>query len=371
MPRSKAMRPSNLTTEGVVASAVDAQGARTTRIVLTLGDPGGVGAELVAKLLALPAVLRRAKILIVADRSELELGASIAGTTPDFTAIGDAADLGGAFERCGVVLLHRPIGGAEPLPRARVSARNGEAALYHLTEALRLVSDGDADALVYAPLNKASLKAAGLRHDSESQYFAEILGHSGSFCEVSRLDHLWTTRVTSHMALREVPDRITFEAVIEATKLANETLRSFGTERPRIAICGLNPHAGDGGMLGSEEIGVIAPAIAHLRDTGLSVEGPFPADSLFPKAWNGAYDVVVTMYHDQGQIALKAFGFDRGVTIHGGLPIPIVTPAQGSAFDIVGKNRAKVDALEKAFLTAVALAERREAPRAASHSPPR
>ena len=356
----------NLTRGGVSASEPRGQRARPTRVVLTLGDPGGVGAELVAKLLDLPAVLRQAQILVVADSSELEIGASTAGTTLDFMSIGDAADLDGAFDQCGVVLLHRPIDGEGPIPRAKVSARNGKAALSHLTEALRLVSGGLADALVYAPLNKASLKAAGLRHDSEAHYFAELLGHTGSYCEVSRLDHLWTTRVTSHIALREVADRITFEAVIEAAMLAYDTLRSFGTERPRIAVCGLNPHAGDAGMLGSEEIGIIAPAIAHLRDTGLSVEGPFPADSLFPKAWNGAYDVVVSMYHDQGQIALKAIGFDHGVTIHGGLPVPIVTPAQGSAFDIVGKNLARVDALERAFLTAVALAERPGGTRAAN-----
>lgn len=358
----------NLTRGGVSAPTPRGQGARPTRVVLTLGDPGGVGAELVAKLLALPPVLQLAQILVVADKTDLEFGAVTAGKTLDFVTIRDAADLGAAFRRCGVVLLHRPTGGEGPTTRAAVSARNGRAALDHLTESVRLVSDGRADALVYAPLNKASLKAAELRHDSEAHYFAELLGHTGSYCEVSRLDHLWTTRVTSHVALREVPDRITFEAVIEAAVLANDTLRAFGMERPRIAVCGLNPHAGDAGMPGSEEISIIAPAIAHLRDTGLSIEGPFPADSLFPRAWNGAYDVVVTMYHDQGQIALKAIGFDRGVTIHGGLPIPIVTPAQGSAFDIVGKNLARVDALERAFLTAVALAGRRHAlPAAKQH----
>ena len=349
---------SNLTTDGVASSTPQGHKARPARVVLTLGDPGGIGAELVAKLLALPPVLQRAQILVVADKAELEIGASTAGKTLDFVTIEEVADLGPAFDQSGVVLLHRPIGGDGPFPRAQVSARNGKVVLEQLTEAVRLVSDGQADALVYAPLNKASLKAAGLKLDDEAHFFAGILGHTGSFCEVSKLDHLWTTRVTSHIALREVPDRITFNAVVDAISLAHDTLCSFGMERPRIAVCGLNPHAGDAGMLGNEEIGIIAPAIAHMRDTGLSVEGPFPADSLFPKAWNGAYDVVVTMYHDQGQIALKAIGFDHGVTIHGGLPITIVTPAQGSAFDIVGKNLAKVDAIQEAFRVAVALAKR-------------
>lgn len=121
-------------------------------------------------------------------------------------------------------------------------------------------------------------------------------------------------------------------------------------------------------MLGREEINGIAPAIAHLRETGLSNDGPFLADSLFPQAWNGANDVVMTMYHDQGRIALKAIGFDHGVTVHGGLPVPITPPAEGSAFDIVGKNLVKVDAIERAFLTTVALAERRTAQPAANQT---
>jgi 4-hydroxythreonine-4-phosphate dehydrogenase len=327
------------------------------RILVTLGDPAGIGSELVAKLLARPDEMRDARIVVLADKAELENGATIAGMDPDFVEIESAGEIEAASkDDARIVLLHRPVDGEGPIARAQVSERSGKAALAHLTEAVDLIRSGYADALLYAPLNKASLKAAGLRHLDEAHFFAETLGHDAYFGEVSILGHLCTTRVTSHIGLRDVADRITVESVTDAIGLAHETLQRFGRQQPRLAVCGLNPHAGDAGMLGLEEIEIIAPAIARMRETGLAVEGPFPADSIFPKAWNGGYDAVVTMYHDQGQIALKAIGFDRGVTIHGGFPIPIVTPAQGSAFDIVGKNVANPDAIVRAFRIAVTLA---------------
>lgn len=327
------------------------------RILVTLGDPAGIGSELVAKLLARPAETRDARVVVLADKAEFENGAAIAGIRPAFVEVESTGEIQAAFDNdARIVLLHSPVGGEGPIARAQVSERSGRAALAHLTEAVGLVRNGHADALLYAPLNKASLKAAGLRHLDEAHFFAEALGHEAYFGEVSILDHLCTTRVTSHIGLRDVADRITVQAVTDAIGLARETLRRFGRRQPRLAVCGLNPHAGDAGMLGLEEVEVIAPAIARMQEAGLAVEGPFPADSIFPKAWNGAYDAVVTMYHDQGQIALKAIGFDRGVTIHGGFPIPIVTPAQGSAFDIVGKNRANADAIVQAFRIATTLA---------------
>lgn len=329
------------------------------RILVTLGDPAGIGSELVAKLLARPAETRNARIVVLADKAEFENGAVVAGIDLDFVEIESTEEIEAAFEDgARIILLHRPVGGDGPIARAQVSERSGKATLAHLTEAVALVRSGHADALLYAPLNKASLKAASLRYLDEAHFFAETLGHDTYFGEVSILDHLCTTRVTSHIGLREVADRITIEAVTDAIGLADRTLRLFGRQPPRLAVCGLNPHAGDAGALGLEEIEIIAPAIARMREAGVAVEGPFPADSIFPKAWNGAYDAVVTMYHDQGQIALKAIGFDRGVTIHGGFPIPIVTPAQGSAFDIVGKNLANADAIVQAFRIAVMLAQR-------------
>jgi len=329
------------------------------RVVITLGDPAGVGAELVAKLVARPATREQADVVILADRGELDAGAAIAGLRLDPVTVEAATDLGPALERAGIAVLHRPIAAHGPVPRGVASAGAGRAALAHLSEAVALAAGGQADALLYAPLNKASLRAAGLPHQDEAHFFAEMLGRPGTFGEVSILGHLCTTRATSHISLREVAARITPGSVTRAIRLAHDTLRTLGLERPRIAVCGLNPHAGDGGLLGHEEIETIAPTVVALRQAGLDCEGPFAADSLFPRAWAGSHDAVVTMYHDQGQIALKAIGFHRGVTIQGGLPIPIVTPAQGSAHDIVGRNLAEPEAMIEAFRIAVALARRR------------
>ena len=151
-------------------------------------------------------------------------------------------------------------------------------------------------------------------------------------------ENLATTRVTSHVSLREVADLITEDAVIDAIRLADRTLRASGNPHPKIGVAGLNPHAGDGGIFGREEIDVIAPAVERAKTQQIAVSGPYPSDTVFLRARDGAFDAVVTMYHDQGQIAMKLMGFEQGITIQAGLPIPITTPAHGTAFDIAGKG---------------------------------
>ena len=154
---------------------------------------------------------------------------------------------------------------------------------------------------------------------------------------------------------------ITADRIVETVQLVQAGQRNAGIDTPRIAVAGLNPHAGDGGIFGREEIDIIAPAVERARAEGIRVDGPFPSDTVFVKARNGEYDAVVTMYHDQGQIAMKLMGFDRGVTVLGGLPIPVATPAHGTAFDIAGRGVAKADAIRQAFRIACSMAERRRA----------
>ena len=149
---------------------------------------------------------------------------------------------------------------------------------------------------------------------------------------------LWNARVTSHISLAEVAARITTDAVLRAIRLTDGSMRKAGFARPRIAVAGLNPHAGDGGNFGREEIDAIEPAVAQARADGIATEGPFPADTVFLRAKGGAFDAVLTMYHDQGQIAMKLMGFDRGVTLLGGFDFPICTPAHGTAYDIAGQG---------------------------------
>jgi 4-hydroxythreonine-4-phosphate dehydrogenase len=173
------------------------------------------------------------------------------------------------------------------------------------------------------------------------------------------LDNLWMSRVTSHVSLRTALDQITPERIDEAITLADRTMRGAGFDAPRIAVAALNPHGGENGLFGSEEIEIIAPAVARAVEHGILCRGPFPSDTVFLKAFAGDYDGVLTMYHDQGQIATKLKGFNRGVTVTGGLRTVFTTPAHGTAFDIVGKGVATTGALEAAVRLCARLASGR------------
>ena len=205
------------------------------------------------------------------------------------------------------------------------------------------------DAICFAPLNKQAMKLGGLQHEDELHHFAEHLGVKGYFCEFNTLNGLWTSRISSHVPLADVPKYIEKSRIVAASTLIYRSLQANGIAAPRVAVAGFNPHNGDGGTCGREEIDVIAPAVQALNEAGLPVVGPYPADTIFLKAKAGELDAIVTMYHDQGQIAIKLMGFSQGVTVQGGLPIPITTPAHGTAYDIAGLGKANVDATANAF----------------------
>jgi 4-hydroxythreonine-4-phosphate dehydrogenase len=228
-----------------------------------------------------------------------------------------------------------------------------------LEAAGRAAAAGEVDGILFAPLNKGAMKLGGLRHTDEQHFFAELLGHTSYSVEFNVIDDLWTSRVTSHIPLKDVASSITADGVFDAVRIIDTALKQSGVTRPRIAVAGLNPHAGEGGLLGREEIEVIAPGIERARAQGLDAKGPLPADTIFVAAKRGDYDAVVTMYHDQGQIAMKLMGFDRGVTVLGGLPVPIATCAHGTAYDIVGQNRANLQPLANAFALLVRMIEGR------------
>ena len=208
---------------------------------------------------------------------------------------------------------------------------------------------GAVDAICFAPLNKQAMKLGGLTHEDELHHFAEHLGVTDYFCEFNTLGSLWTSRVSSHIPLKDAASYLSVERIQSATRLIHQSLRAAGVARPRVAVAAFNPHGGDGGVCGREEIDIIAPAVAGLNAEGLDIAGPFPADTIFLKARDGLFDAIVTMYHDQGQIAIKLMGFSKGVTVQGGLPIPITTPAHGTAYDIAGQGRADVNATYNAF----------------------
>jgi len=220
-----------------------------------------------------------------------------------------------------------------------------------LAQGVGLVRDGHADAFCFAPLNKSALRLGGMHQEDELRWFAEFLKFKGVCGELNVLENLWTSRVTSHVPLKEVSNLLSSQKVFESIGMISNALKAAGKQQARIAVCGLNPHNGDNGNYGDEEITIIAPGVEMARQDDIQVDGPFPADTAFVRAirQDDGYDGVVTMYHDQGQIAMKLMGFEKGVTVHGGLPIPITTPAHGTAYDIVGKNVANPQAMLNAF----------------------
>ena len=317
------------------------------RIGIIPGDPSGIGPELVVKLLAQDEVVEGADVLLIGDDHVFAAGAKVAGETLPLSPL-DARDCDwSAAER---FALHRmETIDAKDIEMAQVTKSGGASVLSTLDEALRLAQDGVIDGFMFAPFNKASMHMAGLGHDDELHYMAERLGVTEYISELNTLDGMWTSRVTSHIPLREVADVISEERVHEAVFLIDKVLRRSGLARPRISVAALNPHAGDNGNFGNEEIDILTPAVQKLAETQMAVDGPWPSDTVFLKAVAKEIDAVVTMYHDQGQIALKLLGFDRGVTVQGGLSIPVTTPAHGTAFDIAGQGIAEAGATRAAY----------------------
>ena len=319
------------------------------RIAVIPGEPAGIGPELAARLLAQPDVAEAASILLVGDRHVFELGRRQAGADWTLREV-DAGDPGEWWQGEGCALLATETIAPAEIRLAEVSEAGGRSSLRTLDAAVDLAVAGTVDGVLFGPFNKASLHLAGMNAEDEHRYIARHIGFTGRFGEVNMLDELMTTRVTSHIALKDVVDNVTIDGVVEAVRLARDTLSAAGVSRPRIGVAALNPHAGDDGNFGTEEIDVLAPAIEKARSLlRAEVDGPWPSDTVFLRGRDGLLDAVVTMYHDQGQIAMKLMGFDRGVTIAAGLPIPVATPAHGTAFDIAGRGRANPRAMRKAF----------------------
>ena len=320
-----------------------------TRIAMVLGDPAGIGPELIARLLSSAEVRSQAEVILIADEAEMRRGMDIAGLEFPYRPIDSLDNLEFSDD---TPLFYNFRGDAVgEFPRSQASAIGGRYCLDTLKIAVELTAAKTTNAVLFGPLNKTSLHMAGMAHNDELHWFAELLGFNGPFCEFNVLDNLWTSRVTSHVALSAVPGMLSQQRVIEAIRLIDDALKRNGLKAPRIGVCGLNPHNGDNGSFGREEIDIIAPAVKTAQGLGINADGPYPGDTIFLKVQGDAkaFDAVVTMYHDQGQIAIKLMGFSRGVTVQGGLPIPITTPAHGTAFDIAGKGSANVGAIAQAF----------------------
>jgi 4-hydroxythreonine-4-phosphate dehydrogenase len=321
-------------------------------VALTLGDPAGIGPELIARLLARRETMDAANVVLIGDPWLWAEGRQIAGTAVDCETVPSFEAVRRRTNTTRPAFLATHTVAKSEVTRSQPAAAGGASVLRVLDRCMDAALAGEVDAICFAPLNKHAMKLGGLRHEDELHHFAEYLGVQGYFCEFNTLDGLWTSRLSSHVPLADVPRYITKDRIIEAATLMHRSLQASGVAAPRVAVAGLNPHNGEGGTCGRQEIDVIEPAVRELNAHGLPVAGPFPGDTIFLRAREGHFDAIVTMYHDQGQIAIKLMGFSRGVTVQGGLPVPITTPAHGTAYDISGQGRADVTATANAFAIA-------------------
>lgn len=329
------------------------------RIGFMLGDVTGIGPEIAAKLLASGKPAACAQTIIIGDRRVLELGMRNANVKFAYSVCKNIDEI--QWPRKDYPLID--LGDTDPAkyPQGVSSDEAGKLAGDALKFMIDLAVAGKLDGISFAPLNKGAMNRGGWKFNDEHQMFASLLKHSGFFGEMNVIDQFSTFRVTSHVALREAVNMITPERITAAVNLANDTLRAAGKANPRIGVAALNPHNGENGLFGDEEIRIIRPTIDKLKSSGIDCQGPISSDAIFLQALKGKFDGVVMMYHDQGQIATKLLGFNKGVTVTAGLPSVFTTPAHGTAYDIVGKGIADVGALEHAFTLATRMAAGRKA----------
>ena len=292
-----------------------------------------------------------ADIMLIGDRRVLDLGQGQAGIKVEVPDLDGFPERGQALADLG----HLDPGDIEV---GESSQAGGDFALVNFRVALKMAALGVADAVAFTPFNKHSMRLAESDYVDEIGFIRRTIGAAKDGSEFNILEEVWNARVTSHIPLSEVASQITPERIEKAIDLTLESMQAVGFERPRLAVAGLNPHAGDGGNFGREEIEIIEPAVRAAADRQLAVEGPFSPDTVFLRAQAGLHDAVLTMYHDQGQIAMKLMGFDRGITLIGGYPFPITTPAHGTAFDIAGQGKANPGATKRALMIGADMARR-------------
>jgi 4-phospho-D-threonate 3-dehydrogenase / 4-phospho-D-erythronate 3-dehydrogenase len=324
---------------------------------LMLGDMTGIGPELSAKLLADGALKSVARIAVIGDARVLELGCKDAGVRPGWRNCPSVSAID--WSRGEIALVD--LGNIDPatIARGEISPQSGQLTGDTLRQMIDLALAGELEGICFAPLNKAALHRGGWKYPDEHQMFAALTQHEGFFGEMNVIKEFATFRVTSHVALRQAIEMISPERITSAVRLADATLKANGVARPRIAVAALNPHSGEGGLFGDEEIRIIRPTVDRLAAQGVQCTGPISSDVIFLKALKGEYDGVVMMYHDQGQIATKLLGFNKGVTVTAGLKTVFTTPAHGTAFDIVGQGKADTGALEQALRIAARMAAAR------------
>jgi len=334
---------------------------------VTMGDPAGVGPEIIARAAAEPAVRAASRPVVIGAAATMAEALALIGSPLTLHAVRRVAECRWADGTLEVLDLANVD--MATLPRAEVSAAAGRAAYAYIERAVTLAKAGEIHAIVTAPVNKEALAAAGVQHSGHTEILAQLTD-TRDFAMLLMGRQLRVIHVTTHVALRRVPDLVTRERVLRTIRLAQRTLEDLGRPRGRIAVAGLNPHAGEEGLFGDEEQRAIIPAVEAARADGLDVTGPLPADTLFSRARGGEFDIVVAMYHDQGHIPVKTLGFEydetikkwtglSGVNVTVGLPFLRVSVDHGTAFDRAWKGIANHESMVEALDVATTMLEAR------------
>lgn len=327
------------------------------RLLITLGDVAGIGPEIVVR--AWPGLVKLGFPVVIGDPAWVERGIRMTGGSAKVQTV-DRVEAGDPSDKL-IPCLPATKQDLSKVVSGKVCAEAGRAAYDFLCAAIDLTLLKQADAIVTAPLHKEGLRAAGLKYPGHTEILAERTG-TKNFAMLLWGDGLAVAHVTLHMALREVFRHLTSPAILEKIQLLEDLLPKLLGRKPRIAVAALNPHASDGGMFGSEEAEIIAPAVRSAQAAGIQASGPWPADTLFVRANKGEFDGIVAMYHDEGHIAMKLRSGWRNVNISAGLPIVRTSVAHGTAYDIAGKGIADPASLLAAAEVAAKLA--RESPNA-------
>ncbi|MCC5881446.1 MAG: 4-hydroxythreonine-4-phosphate dehydrogenase PdxA [Halomonas sp.] len=315
-----------------------------------MGDPAGIGPEIICRALGDMTERERDSLLLVGDAAIYRRAAALVGAAFDFAPLEEARPGDGRVAVAEVDALE-----AQSMPDGCISAAGGDLAFRCVRRAVELVQSGRAQVIVTAPLNKAALHAAGHHYDGHTGMLAALTGAPSSFMLLAS-ERLSTLHVSTHVSLREAIERVSEARIAATVEVGHEHLVKMGISQPRIAVAGLNPHCGEGGIFGDEDERIIAPAVRQLQQHGFDVIGPISADSVFYRATRGEFDLVVAQYHDQGHIPVKLIAFDTTVNVSLGLPILRTSVDHGTAFDIAWQGRADATNMTAAIAYARRLA---------------
>jgi 4-hydroxythreonine-4-phosphate dehydrogenase len=321
---------------------------------ITMGDPAGIGPEICLRTVADPRVQRAAVPVIIGDGGALERARGVCRLRRRIRAV---ASPGEARGKGAIEVLDLKNVDPAACPIGVVSAAAGRAAVEYVLKSVGLATSGEIAAAVTAPINKEAIRQAGFPFDGHTEIYAEKTGTT-DYSMLLVVGRLRVLHVSTHVPLRDAATRVTRERVLAVIRLAGVAADMLGIRTPRIGVAGLNPHAGEGGLFGREEIEQIAPAVAAARADGFDAYGPIPPDTVFHRARRGEFEFVIAMYHDQGHVPLKLVGFDRGVNVTVGLPIIRTSVDHGTAFDIAGTGKARHESLVAATLLAVRMVRR-------------